>query len=148
MFGEEQIIGKTVLKVDEKGRITLPKFTQAEPGEEIALMYDLRRTKIVIYAMMEFEAKLKEAGEKIDELYRAKEITYDEKMWFRRYIYGDGCLEPPTTVAKGRRISIPPRAIKKLNLRDEVFVIGNETRLEIYPTEEDYTLSLNRQKNV
>ena len=148
MFGENPIIGQSMQKMDEKGRITLPKFTHAEPGDKIALMYDLKRTKIIVFKLMEFEQKLEEISQKIDELYREKQITYDERMWIQRYIYGDGCLEPPDTIGKGRRIGIPARAIKKLNLRDEVFIIGNETRLEIYPNEETYTLSLNRQKNV
>jgi len=148
MFGENPIIGQSMQKMDEKGRITLPKYTHAEPGDKIALMYDLKRTKIIIFKLMEFEQKLDEIGKKIDELYREKQITYDERLWFQRYIYGDGCLEPPDTIGKGRRIVIPARAIRKLNLRNEVFVIGNETRLEIYPTEEAYTMSLKRKENV
>jgi len=148
MFGENPIIGQSMQKMDEKGRITLPKYTHAEPGDKIALMYDLKRTKIIVFTLMEFEKKLEEIGQRIDELYKTKQISYDERMWFQRYIYGDGCLEPPDTIGKGRRIVIPSRAVKKLNLRDEVFVIGNESRLEIYPTEEAYTLSLKGQKNV
>ena len=37
MFGEKYIIGKTDTTMEEKRRICLPKFTYAEPGDEVVL---------------------------------------------------------------------------------------------------------------
>ena len=169
MFGDTKIVESTTLKIDEKGRITLPSFTSAEPGDKIALMYDLKRTKILIYEWQKFKEKLDRLYEELEIMYREKEINYKQHHTLVSYIYGDGCLEPPTDVGKGRRIVIPKRAIEKLNLKDEVFVIGQtvsittrkkvveddvtkyiketveENRLELYPSEESYTLS---KKNV
>ena len=51
MFGDTKIVESKTLKIDEKGRIILPSFTNAEPGDKIALMYDLKRTKILIQVL-------------------------------------------------------------------------------------------------
>lgn len=156
-FGKTEIVGSAKLKLDSKGRIALPSFTHATPEDKIALMYDLKRTKIIIEEYKKFEEHLDIITNVIDELFRKKTIDYTEYHRLRLFIYGDGCLEPPTIVKSGRRITIPARAIGKLNLKDEVYVIGDtvkinyqETelvlhRLEIYPSEESYTLS---KKNV
>ena len=37
MFGDEQIVGKKVIKTNSKSELKLPKFTKAEDGEELVL---------------------------------------------------------------------------------------------------------------
>ena len=156
-FGKKEIIGSAKLKLDSKGRIALPSFTHATPEDRIALMYDLKRTKIIIEEYKRFEEHLEYISQKLEQLYREKKLTYKQLHHMQLYIYGDGCLEPPTTVGSGKRIVIPSRAIEKLNLKDEVYAVGDTVkfelqdkeliihRLEIYPSEESYTLS---KKNV
>ena len=156
-FGKQEIICQETLKLEEKGKIILPKSTFATQDDKIALMYDLRRTKIIIEEYQKFEEHLDYIEKRLEILYREKKIDYKQLHQFQLYIYGDGCLEPPTTVKSGRRIVIPSRAIERLNLKDTVYAVGNTVRinqpdkelilhrLELYPSEESYTLS---KKNV
>lgn len=156
-FGKSEINCQETLTIDDKGRIVLPKSTHATPEDKVALMYDLKRTKIIIEEYKKFEEHLDYISEKIEEMYQEKKIDYHERHRLQLYIYGDGCLEPPTTVRAGRRITIPSRAIEKLNLGNTVYAVGNTVkikrvdkeliihRLELYPSEESYTLS---KKNV
>lgn len=156
-FGKSEIICQELLKIDAKGRIVLPKATHATPEDRIALMYDLKRTKIIIEEYQKFEEHLDIISEQLDDLFRNKVLDYQQYHHAQLYIYGDGCLEPPTIVRAGRRITIPSRAIQKLNLGDTIYAVGNTVRishadkelimhrLELYPTEESYTLS---KKNV
>ena len=148
MFGEEEIKGITQIKIDEKGRIKLPKFTKAESGEEVALMFNIEQTKIVVMKLQEFEDKLACLAQRVEELYKERKIDYKTRLRYQRYIYGECCLEPPISVTSGERISIPKRAIRKLNLKDQVYCVGNETRLDIYPNEESYALSMSKKRNV
>lgn len=156
-FGKTEIKCRELLKIDEKGRIILPKSTHATPEDRVALMFDLLRTKIIIEEYKKFEEHLDYISDKIDEMYTEKKINHHERHRLQLYIYGDGCLEPPTTVRAGRRVTIPSRAIERLNLKDTVYAVGNTVkimhadkelvihRLELYPSEENYTLS---KKNV
>lgn len=148
MFGEQPIIGESIQKIDQRGNVRLPNFTHAEQGDKIALMYDIKKTKIIIFQLQEYKKKLREASDKIDELFHSRKITSSERLRLGRYIFGELCLDQEYTVTKNRNILIPSRAIKELNLQDEIFVIGNETKLEIYPDKAAYTLSLIRQHNV
>lgn len=156
-FGKKEIIGSATLKIDNKNRIVLPSFTYATPEDKIALMYDLKRTKIIIEEWKKFEEHIDYIDDMLKKMYQDKKLTHKQLHQMQLYVFGDGCLEPPTTVGNGRRIVIPSRAIEKLNLKDEVFAVGNTVkieaqdkelilhRLEIYPSEESYTLS---KKNV
>ena len=114
MFGEEEIKGITQIKLDEKGRIKLPKFTKAESGEEVALMYNIEQTKIVVMKLQEFEDKLACLAQRVEELYKERKIDYKTRIRYQRYIYGECCLEPPIPVTSGERITIPKRAIRKI----------------------------------
>lgn len=47
MFGEKQIIGNEILKIDSKKRIQLPEFTWAENNDELVILEILGETMLL-----------------------------------------------------------------------------------------------------
>lgn len=58
MFGEESIYGQSIIHLDDKKRIILPKYTSAEKGDKLVIV----RRKGLLYVEREdiLDAKIKE----------------------------------------------------------------------------------------
>lgn len=69
MFGQNNITGQSKeIKIDSKNRIFIPNYTEVEAGEEISLMYDLYRKKLLILELKEFEDKADKFIKELDRL--------------------------------------------------------------------------------
>ncbi len=68
------------------------------------------------------------------------QITRHQLINFRRYFYGILSFYPEK-VDKQRRLHLEERVFRDLNFKDQVFAIGVDQHLEIYPNEEAYILS-------
>lgn len=148
MFGEKEIVGQTIIRV-KKDRIKLPDFTGVEPGETLSATLDPHKTKIIILKTEEFEEKLDELAKKMKQARQLGHITYKQYHELQLYIWGILPLHD-RLINKNKEFLLysqkhedqPEQAqIRKLNLKDEVFAVGVDHHLEIYPNEEAYILS-------
>ena len=58
MFGEESIYGQSIIHLDDKKRIILPKYTYAEAGDKLLVIND--GEYLSIHSEQEFEEKLRQ----------------------------------------------------------------------------------------
>lgn len=141
MFGEKEIIGESTIKVN-RGRIIVPKFTYGEIDDDLLIMFGLMKNKLII-GQAENMMKLLEEVEK--EMIELGVKQGQERFMFirraRRFLYGQRCITEEK-IDKQKRILIPKNAIEELNFGSQVFVIGNQNRLDIYKDEESYKKTL------
>ena len=154
MFGENDIVGETKLMISKKGKIILPEFTCSEPNDKLGLMYGLgrvspklsvrdylNRTRIVIMRLQEFEEKIESLHQYTVELRESGQIDYHGFLDWQRIIYAMIAISRET-VSNLRKIEIPQSPIKCLNITDSVYAVGEEKRLILYPTREQYLSTL------
>ncbi len=145
MFGEKEIVGHTILTIS-KNRITIPSFTGVEIGEQINPMYDIRKKKLLLMKVSEFEAKLEHFEKTITELRSEGTISYQKLLNYRRYVYGILSFYAEE-VDHQRRIHLEPRIIRDLNFGDKVFAVGKGQMLAIYPNQEAYQEDLEYEES-
>ena len=58
MFGEQSIYGQSNVRIDDKNRIILPKYTYAEAGDKLLVIND--GEYLSIHSEQEFEEKLRQ----------------------------------------------------------------------------------------
>lgn len=137
MFGENEIIGQTTIKVNKR-RIVLPEFTFREPDDELLLMYGLLKEKLIIGHIVSMEIKLNQIEEAlISSNYKKDENKLKRIRDIRRLLYGSRCIEE-TKIDQQKRILIPKKVIETLDFEKEVFAVGHEDRLDIYKDEATY----------
>ncbi len=150
MFGEKPIIGETTISVSKGRRLVMPSFTYAEPNDQLGLMFglgrvapelavrdSLNRTRIVIMQLQEFEEKIAILQNHLTELRNNGQIDYLRYIDLQRIIYGMIAISYEK-VNELRKIEIPENPIKTLNISDSVYAVGEEKRLILYPTKEQY----------
>lgn len=158
MFGERPIVGESEIKVSKGRRIILPEYTFAEPDDKLGLMYglgrvapeltvrdSLNRTRIVIMQLQEFEEKIQLLDERIKELRSSGEIDSCRYRDLQRIIYGMIAISYET-VNRLRKIEIQEYPVKRLNIGSSVYAVGEEKRLVLYPTKEQYLSTLKKVK--
>ena len=64
MFGEQSIYGQSIIHLDDKKRIILPKYTFAEAGDSLLVINE--GEYITIHSEKEFEEKLKQKEEELE----------------------------------------------------------------------------------
>ena len=154
MFGENPIVGQTILRIGKDDRITIPSFTGVEPGEEISSMIDPYYEKLILIREKEMIERLKEYMAKIDAYRQEHKMSYSDYHRMQLYIWA---ILPQAEkkvnqksqfllYSKRKENSYDVKELRKLNFRDEVFAVGVGHTLEIYPSEEAYHLSLTRKE--
>ena len=117
MFGDKLIIGKSTRQMDKKGRIFIPKFSDAEPGDEIIVEpiktdngYDIRLMAYKEYFnICQRFMKLRDNATSTEEFNRySSEI---EKLC--------SLLEATLTVDGQRRIAFPKETLDNLSLETD-----------------------------
>lgn len=145
MFGEKPIVGQTIIRI-KKNRIVLPDFTGIEPGEKLSSTIDLRQKKIMIMQEKDLLSRLDMLNKEIELRRENGTISYRTYKNLQSYIWGVLCLHERKINKKKEYMlfsqkyeDIPEqRQIRKLNFKGEVFAVGVEKHLEIYPSEEAY----------
>ncbi len=138
MFGEKEIIGIKNLRLN-KNRISLPSFTFAEPKDELFFIFDHKQQHMILLQEEELMTTLDRIRNDLKEKVSLGELSYKEYLRYQRYLYGIMCIEGHKVDAQ-KRILIPERGLKQLNIKDDVIAVGKGTRLLIYPNNEE-TLS-------
>lgn len=141
MFGEKNIIGESTIKVN-KGRIIVPKFTYGEVDDNVLLMFSLMKNRLIIGQTDSMIKLLEKVEKEMIELgvnQGQPEFTYARKV--RRFLYATRCITEEK-IDQQRRILIPKNVMEELNFGSQVFVVGNQNRLDIYQNEEVYKKTL------
>lgn len=81
MFGEKPLYGTVELKVDNHGRVYLPKYTQKEVNDELVLIYDEEIMKYEIYGIDKFNKIMEILGK-----YAIKSTIKSERLYYKRRI--------------------------------------------------------------
>lgn len=145
MFGEKEIVGQTIIRI-ENNRIVLPPFTYAEPGEEISAMLDPYQKKLLLMKEKVLIAKIMEYDKLLDDKRKEGVLSYQEYHKFKRYFWGILPFHTRTIDQKCRYLLFskdPSEALdmdllRRLNLKEQVFAVGTGNALEIYPSENSY----------
>jgi len=137
MFGENVIVINRELKLNPKNRLILPTETFAEAEDELGLMYDFRRQYLRLYSHAEFLKRLEEYEEAFKTLYNQGKIDARTYRRYRRILYAKLCLDEPIVSSK-KRITIPTKVAERLEFKNSIYVVGNDTHLEIYKDEKTY----------
>jgi len=86
MFGEKEIIGQTIVKIDSKKRIVLPKFTNAELNDEL-LVLDMTKYN-ADYISIHTENSLNKCIDRLNEKYKHANVDEKNKLrHIKRIIY-------------------------------------------------------------
>lgn len=155
MFGEKEIVGQTIIRI-KKNKIVIPEFTGVEPGEILYSTIDIHQKKILIMKEKDFLKRLYELDEKIEHGKETGLINSQTYRNLKRYIWGILCLHDRKITQRkeymlfSNKFEDGPeqRQIRKLNFKDEVFAVGVETHLEIYPSESAYQEDISLQKTL
>lgn len=151
MFGENPIVGQTMLKIDKTDRITLPSFTGAEENEEICSMIDPYFERLILIREKEMIEKLEYYLNRARTAYELKLITGEQFRWMQRYFYAILPQAPKNLnkklqfllYSKRKENCYDVKELRRLNFRpDQVFSVGVGHTLEIYKDEESYQYSL------
>lgn len=151
MFGENPIVGQTILRIDQTDRITLPSFTGAEAGEEICSMIDPHFERLILIREKEMIEKLEYYLKRARTAYELKLITGEDFRWLQRYFYAILPQAPKNLNKKLQFLLYSKRhencydvkELRRLNFNpDQVFTVGVGHTLEIYKDEEAYQYSL------
>jgi len=147
MFGEKYILGRKQIKLDKAGRIILPTFTYAEPGEDVVFMISNNMEYINLFSRNDISKKLNTLIEKQTEASSFNEYNTLQAQinMIQNYCFGH------SEVDGQRRVLIPKSLREKILSGTDVFVNGAVALqlpcLEIYQSEEQM-LKLNlRGKN-
>lgn len=147
MFGENYILGKKSIKMDDKGRIILPSFTYAEPKEDIVFMISDNMEYINLFSKNDIVNKLDILVSKQAKVQSSNEFNLIQAQinMFQNYCFGYSSVDGQ------RRVLIPNSLREKILSSNEIFVNGSVALqlpcLEVYQSEE-HMLKLNiRGKN-
>lgn len=154
MFGENPIVGQTMLRISKDDRITIPSFTGVEPGEELCSMIDPYYEKLILIREKEMIERLQGYMAKIDAYRKEKGMSYDEYHRMQIYIWA---ILPQAEKSVNQKLqfllyskrkenSYDVKELRKLNFKDQIFAVGVGHTLELYPSEEAYHLSLARKE--
>lgn len=121
MFGEDLLIGNATVRIDQCHRFFVPKFTNAEPNDKIAiqkikLVKDEKEQQVTEYIL-----KLMAYKEYVNMIERLKRLrdnarSYEDYIKYDKYIE-EICqrIECIATLDKHKRIKIPIDLFIKLN---------------------------------
>ena len=149
MFAEKEIVGEGIIPVSPGRQIILPEYTFAKPGDKLGLFYGiapkqipevkdyLRRMKIVIMRLSEFEKDLNIISSNLLAQRQSGQITLKKYLALKRLFFGMLAISQEE-VSKYRKITIEPIPIKNLNITDSVYAIGHGYHLDLYPSKEIY----------
>lgn len=121
MFGEEFIIGRTYVKVENKGRITIPKFTKVEVGEELALLSNINENYLELCKYDSFINNLNKFDRGSNE-YNVYLSTFISKV----------------TVDKDKRVLIPQSIRNIFEITEQVCLEGDNDTLRIFSSHESF----------
>lgn len=146
MFGEDKIVGSSILKID-KNRIILPRYTKAEVGEAINMMYDLRLRKLLLLKQEDMQKRIDLFEEGLRKLSAIEQYDLKKCRQIRRIFFAKICV-PEEIVKPGYRFHLPNSAISNLNLTDNLFAIGVENHLELYKDYDSYMKIFEEEEKV
>lgn len=136
MLGEKKIVGNKYVKISAENKFRLPAFTGAEVGDEVIVSYMPTQKKVVI-GTKALEDKMYELYYKIVSV---KDLPEEEKRKMLRMVFG--ILTYETKLSSSKQILLPKKAIQHQIFQNKAYIVGKEEYVEVYPSEEDYTLSL------
>ena len=154
MFGENPIVGQTILRISKDDRITLPSFTGAEPGEEICSMIDPYFEKLILLREKDLYEKLQGYLERAKTAHELKLISGEEFRNRQRFFYA---ILPQAEKKLNQKLQFllyskrkencyDVKELRRLNFRpDQVFVVGSGHTLEVFKDEETYQLHLQQE---
>ena len=145
MFGEKEIVGHTIAQI-KNGKIILPNWTSSEPGEEICAMLDPYQKRIMLMKEQELLRTIYSYMDLADEARRQGKITYTEHLNYQRYFFGILPLRERKLnkkieyqiFSKNKDEDLNMKRLRRLNLKDKVYLVGAGKQLHIYPSEEQY----------
>ena len=125
MFGEQRITGTKIVTLDEKNRISLPKFTYAQKEDKIAVLS--KEEFISLYSSDYIEKTFFPNELKTVEDFMLKSKIYDE---LSKYLVAE------LSVGSNNRISLSSWLIEQYKIAKTVILSGAIDHLNIYPNEE------------
>ena len=134
MFGENNIIGSKELTVDDKHRIKLPGFTFVEPKEELVFFLSVDRNYLLLATDRVHDTY-------INTMFKYFNIdptliltnTQRERETMRILLARNSRI---AEVDSNKRITLPSDFITKLDIKDKVYMIGDNKMIRLYPSEE------------
>lgn len=129
MFGEDKIIGEKEVKVDDKHRVILPKFTYAEAGDIIMPRFSAIQSNVLfLFNEEEYHIQRDKFESFLKEQRVLGKFTYHDILRYRRYYYGHLSFMGEK-VDKSRRFLLEGRAISNLEISDKLFMMGEDNHL-------------------
>ena len=113
-------------QLDERGRIILPAKVREAMSDTIYVTRSMSDKCLYLYTQEEWD----KISEKINQLPTATDVNAAAfaRLFFGKAMYAD--------VDKQGRVSISKRLIEYANLKKDVVLVGANTRLEIWDSEE------------
>lgn len=122
-------IGEYNCKVDSKSRIVLPssfkKQLANEAMDKFVIKKDIFESCLVLYPMDEWQTQV--------ELIRKKLNRYNREhsKFLRNFFYGMAEL----ALDNMNRLLLPKRLIQQISINQEVILLGQDEKIEIWPLE-------------
>lgn len=136
MFGDNITNFSQEVSVNNN-KITIPKITGVESEDTISFIYDLKRTKLLLYSVKELEESLNHTNEKLKEKRLTHQITEKKYRRYIRFLLNKLYLDDKKCDSK-MRVKLPSKAIEHFNITDKVYMVGKDTHLELFPSKEVY----------
>ena len=128
MFGKMPIFGNSTIKIDDKGRIIIPAFCNAEKNDQLIIQKGEGNFYIIVN-LFKIEEEIKQLKNKGDK--KGIELLTSS-------------IVDLVKVDSQRRISFNPH--KQFAIDRKVFVHGNYDSLQVFPSEETYEQHINTLK--
>lgn len=119
MFGSIPIFGNSTNKIDNKGRIFVPKFTDAEKGDQLVI----QKSDVGNYYIICNCTKIHQEIERLKDDKTAIELLTSS-------------IVDLVKVDSQRRINF--RQWENFAIDGKIFIHGNYDSLQVFPSEEDY----------
>lgn len=140
MFGDTIINGESILNL-KNNEIKLPSFTHVLNDNSIYILYMRGKEKIVVCSKIEFESIIEEWIICLTKYFESKNMKNMRANSQAYHIINKIFIYDEIKIKKGKIIKIPAVLCENLLLKDSVYVIGNENRLEIYKDKKTYILT-------
>lgn len=120
MFGEKLIFGQKEVSIDDKGRITLPAFTHAEPKDEVSFVYPETGDYVRIFLYHKIETLM---NIMIDKQINTSDLKLMEDIQNAINNLQSLCIGT-ATLDKQKRVIVPKHVRERLKLESSVEIIG------------------------
>ncbi len=140
MFGDRLILEEVCVRMDDKRRIVIPKFTGVTKGDKLAFFYTSDFKGIKAYNFADVQKAITKLYELLEKNSTTKMCQFAKTALEKLELYSAGY---GVTDMQGR-LTLPSCASQKINLGENnelVFVAGTIDSIEIYPNQESYIKS-------